>query len=78
MEPNAFTVIPDVQFNLLPQTYFRLYDFFRQRIIFILIENDSYPFTGVQLMTHFQPMNCKHSQGATDVRHRAHRRPFVL
>ena len=27
---------------------------------------------------YFQPMNCKHSQGAADVRRRAHRRTFVL
>ena len=37
-----------------------------------------YPFTGVQLLIHFQQMNCKHSQGAADVRRRANRRPFVL
>jgi len=33
---------------------------------------------GVQLLMHIQSMNCKHSQGAADVRRRVHRRSFVL
>jgi len=29
-------------------------------------------------MIRFRPRNCKHSQGAVDVRRRVHRRTFVL
>jgi len=37
-----------------------------------------YPFTGVQLLMRFQPMNRKNSQGAADARRRVHRRTFAL
>jgi len=45
---------------------------------FFILIHKGYPFPGVQLLMHFQPMNCKHLQGAADVRRRAHRRTFVL